>query len=234
MQFKNSFLKALDPNVIRRLRLHPIKLELMHELEYPGKPIKHLYFIEDGTASMTATFKDGSQVEVGMFGYEAVIGFSALMGAPRSVNRLYTQIAGSGYYCAIEPARAEFCLGGPFQSLVLRYVQTQLVQAAQTAGCNAKHNFEQRLARWLLLCADRARSDTFKMSHALLADMLGGTRSTVTLAAGRLKSKGLIEYRRGVIKILDAAGLEDNACECYQHIKIHLKNSAEFDTPILE
>jgi Mn-dependent DtxR family transcriptional regulator len=64
--------------------------------------------------------------------------------------------------------------------------------------------------------------------------MLGGTRSTVTLAAGRLKSKGLIEYRRGVIKILDAAGLEDNACECYQHIKIHLKNSAEFDTPILE
>jgi CRP-like cAMP-binding protein len=222
LEFKNTLLKALDRDVIKRLRLRPIHLELKHELEYPGKPIKHLYFIEDGTASMTTTFKDGSQVEVGMFGYEAVIGVAALMGATHSVNRLYTQIAGNGYYCSVEAARTEFCLGGTFQSLVLRYVQTQLVQAAQTAGCNAKHNFEQRLARWLLVCADRARSDTFKMSHALLADMLGGTRSTVSIAAGLLKAKGLIKYSRGVIRILDVPQLENASCECYLVIREYL------------
>ena len=222
VQFKNTLLKALDPEAIRRLRLHPIKLELKHEFEYPGKPIKHLYFIEEGTASMTTTFNDGSQVEVGMFGYEAIIGFAALMGRTKSLNRLYTQIAGSGYYCSVESARAEFKLGGSFQTLALRYVQAQLVQAAQTAGCNAKHNFEQRLARWLLVCADQARSKTFKMSHALLADMLGGTRSTVSIAAGILKGKGLIKYTRGVIHILDIPQLENAACECYLVIKEYL------------
>jgi CRP-like cAMP-binding protein len=221
-EFNNTLLKSVGPDVIRRLGLRPIQFELKHELEYPGKPIKHLYFIEDGTASMTTTFQDGSQVEVGMFGYEAIIGVAALMGATHSVNRLYTQIAGSGYYCPVDAAKAEFCLGGSFQSLVLRYVQTQLVQAAQTAGCNAKHNFEQRLARWLLVCADRARSDTFHMSHSLLADMLGGTRSTVSIAAGALKAKGLIKYSRGVIRILNAPQLENAACECYLVIKEYL------------
>jgi len=219
MQFKNTLLRALDADVIKRLRLRPIQFELKHEFEYPGKTIKHLYFIEEGTASMTTTFKDGSQVEVGMFGYEAVIGVSALMGRTKSLNRLYTQIAGSGYYCSVEAGRAEFRLGGSFQALTLRYVQAQLAQAAQTAGCNAKHNFEQRLARWLLICADRARSNTFRMSHALLADMLGGTRSTVSIAAGILKGKGLIKYTRGVIHILDMPRLEKAACECYRVIK---------------
>jgi CRP-like cAMP-binding protein len=221
-EFNNMLLKSLAPDAISRLRLHPIQFELKHELEHPGKPIKHLYFIEDGTASMTTTFKDGSQVEVGMFGYEAVIGVAALMGTRHSVNRLYTQIAGSGYYCSVDAAKAEFALCGRFQSLVLRYVQTQLLQAAQTAGCNAKHNFVQRLARWLLVCADRARSDTFHMSHSLLADMLGGTRSTVTIAAGALKKKGLIKYSRGVIRILDGPQLEKAACECYRVIKENL------------
>ena len=108
-------------------------------------------------------------------------------------------------------------------------MQTQLVQAAQTAGCNAKHNFEQRLARWLLLCADRARSDTFKMSHALLADMLGGTRSTVSIAAGLLKTKGLIKYTRGVIRILDVPQLENAACECYLVIKQYLGAYSSLD-----
>jgi CRP-like cAMP-binding protein len=222
VQFKNTLLKALEPDVIKRLRLRPIELELKHEFEYPGRPIKYLYFIEDGTASMTTTFKDGSQVEVGMFGYEAIIGVAALMGTRHSLNRLYTQIAGHGYYCSVESARAEFRLGGSFQTLALRYVQAQLVQAAQTAGCNAKHNFEQRLARWLLVCANQARSNTFKMSHALLADMLGGTRSTVSIAAGLLKGKGLIKYTRGVIRILDVPRLEDAACECYMVIKDYL------------
>jgi CRP-like cAMP-binding protein len=113
-------------------------------------------------------------------------------------------------------------------------VQAQLDQATQSIGCNAKHHFEPRLARWLLICADRSRSDTFKMSHELLADMLGGTRATVSLAAGSLKKKGLIQYSRGVIRILNATELEKNACECYQVIKSHLRNYAEFDTPITE
>jgi len=230
--YKNTLLNALDADVIARLRLQPVKFELKHEVEYPGDVIDRLYFLEEGMASMTTTFKDGSQVEVGMFGYESVIGVSALMGSKESLNRVYTQIAGHGYTCQVGDARREFRLGGAFQFLALRYVQAQLVQAMQSAGCNAKHNFEQRLARWLLLCADRSHSDTFKISHKFLADMLGGGRPTISTIAGGLKRKGLIEYTREEIRILDFPGLTKASCECYLIIKEYLDNYAKFDSAI--
>jgi CRP-like cAMP-binding protein len=230
--FKNTLLNAMDAEIIHRLRLRPITFELEHEIEYPGSVIDHLYFVEEGMASMTTTFKDGSQIEVGMFGYESIIGVSALMGTKRSLNRVYTQIEGYGYSSPLEAARTEFALGGLFHALALRYVQAQLVQAIQSAGCNATHNFEQRLARWLLICADRAHCDTFKMSQEFLADMLGSTRSTVSITAGQLKHEKLIEYTRGVIRILDPKGLEERSCECYGIIKDHLDNYTEFDLGI--
>ena len=230
--YTNSILRTLDADVIARFNLRPVSFELGHEIEFPGNPIEHLFFVEEGMATMTTTFRDGAQVEVGMFGYEGVIGVSALMGTKRSLNRVYTQIAGKGYSCGVEAARREFQLGGKFQSLALRYVQTQLVQACQSAACNAKHDVDQRLARWLLLCADRVHSHTFLLPQASLADMLGTTRPTVSTAAGLLKQAGLIQYSRGMIRIPDAARLEDRACECYRVIKNHLDNYTEFDSGI--
>jgi len=159
-----------------------------------------------------------------------LIGVSALMGTKQSLNRVYTQIAGWGYRCRFETAVAEFGRCGPFQRLALRYVQAQLVQCAQSAGCNAEHSNEQRLARWLLICADRVHSDQFKMSQEFLSHMLGSTRPTVTLAAGRLKEERLITYRRAEIAIVDRKGLEKRACECYGVIKQHLDDFAAFDT----
>src|SRR6195952_253256 len=196
-EFKNSLLKTLSADVINRLHLRLVKFEIGHEIEFPGKPIGHLFFVEEGMASQTVTLLDGSQVEVGMFGYESVIGVSALMGTKQSLNRVYTQIVGHGYACTVEVARKEFMLCEAFHQLALQYVQAQLVQVMQSAACNAKHHIEQRLARWLLLCADRANSPTFTLSHEYLAEMLGTTRSSVTTAAVTLKEEKLIDYTRG-------------------------------------
>ena len=228
--YKNSILRTLAPEIVARLHLHPVRFELGHEIEFPGQPLLHLFFVEEGMASMTTTFQDGSQVEIGMFGYEGVIGISALMGTKRSLNRVYTQIAGHGYSCDVEVGRREFSRGEQFHSLALRYVQTQLVQAGQSAGCNAKHEADQRLARWLLLCADRVHSNEFHLSQEFIADMLGTTRPTISTASGVLKDAGLIRYSRGLIKLLDVERLEARACECYHIIKDHLDNYAEFDS----
>jgi CRP-like cAMP-binding protein len=231
-RFANTILKALDGSITERLRLRPVTFELGHEIEFPGSPIDHLYFVEEGMASMTTTFKNGAQVEVGMFGYESIIGVSALMGTKRSLNRVYTQIAGHGYSSPVEASRTEFEKGGAFQMLALRYVQAQLLLAIQSAGCNASHGFVERLSRWLLICADRAHSDTFKMSQEFLADMLGSTRSTVSISAAQLKHDRLIDYTRGMIHILDKSGLEQRACECYGVIKHYLDSYAQFDVGI--
>jgi CRP-like cAMP-binding protein len=227
--FKNTLLKALDAEVIARLRLRPVVFELEHDLEFPGSVINHLYFIEEGMASMTTTFRDGSQVEVGIFGHKSVVGVSALMGTKRSLNRVYTQIAGRGYASPVEVARREFGLLGAFQRLALGFVQAQLVQVIQLAGCNATHSYEQRLARWLLICADRAQCDRFRMSHEFLSNMLGSTRSTISLTAAEFKQQGLIEYTRGLIHILDPKGLEKRACECFGVVEQYLDNYTQFD-----
>jgi CRP-like cAMP-binding protein len=228
--YKNTLLARFDAELIERLRLERVEFAVGKEIEETGKPIRNLYFLEQGMASMTTTFESGLQVEVGMFGFESVIGVSALMGTKLSLNRVYTQIAGWGHSCEYEVADAEYQRGKLFQKLVLRYVQAQLVQATQSAGCNAVHNFEQRLSRWLLIAADRANSDEFLMSQEFLSHMLGVTRPTVTLAAGQLKEQGLIEYKRGEIRILDREGMESKACECYRVVKDHLANYASFDT----
>jgi CRP-like cAMP-binding protein len=228
--YRNKLLQNLAPDVIDRLHLRELKLPVRHEIEYPGSSIDNLYFLEAGIGSMTTIFGDGSQVEVGMFGYEAVMGVSALMGTKRSLNRVYMQLEGYGFKSPIEAAKAEYERHGEFSRLALRYVQAQLTQATQSAGCNAKHSVEQRLARWLLLCADRANSNTFTISQEFLADMLGVVRTSVTLVAHQLREEGLLEYRRSEILIPDPEALEKRGCECYRVVKGHLDNYMEFDT----
>jgi len=230
VKYANTLLQSFDSELIERLHLRSVAFKVGQEIEFPGKPVKHLLFLEEGMASMTTTFKNGREVEVGMFGYESAVGVSALMGTKQSLNRVYTQIAGWGYRCKIEAAKAEFNRCGPFQRLALRYVQAQLVQSTQSTGCNAEHSHEQRLARWLLICADRVHRNQFKMSQEFLSHMLGSTRPTVTLAAGKLKKEKLITYERAEIAIVDRPGLEKRACECYGIIKQHLDDYAAFDT----
>jgi CRP-like cAMP-binding protein len=230
IEYKNSLLRSFDAGTIERLRLKRVIFKVKQEIEYPGRPIASLFFLEEGMASMTTTFANGSQVEVGMFGYESAIGISALMGTKLSLNRVYTQIAGWGYRTALENAKVEFNRSAIFERMALRYVQAQLVQAMQSAGCNAEHNIEQRLSRWLLLCADRVGRQQFRMSQEFLSHMLGTTRPSVSTAAGPLKKDKLIAYSWGEIMILDRAGLEKRSCECYGVIKQHLDDYASFDT----
>lgn len=228
--FKNTILRHLDADSVRRLHLRRIDLPLLYDLEVPGKPIQSLFFVEEGTGSMTTIFENGAQVETSMFGYESVIGVSALMGTKHSLNRIFMQLAGSGYVSPVRSAQEEFRRNGNFQYLALRYVQAQLTLSTQNAACNAMHTYEQRLARWLLICGDRAKQDHLEMAQEFVAQMLGSTRSTVSIAAGNLKDKGLISYHRGSIQILDIRGLETEACECYRVVRTHLETFADFDT----
>jgi CRP-like cAMP-binding protein len=232
-QFQNSLLRNLPDEVIQRLRLVAVNLPTRLDIERPGEAIEHLLFIEEGIGSMTTAFRDGMQVETSMFGFESVIGVSALMGVRQSLNRIFMQLAGRGYRCRTSDAEAEFQRGGIFQKLVLRYVQVQLTLSTQNAACNATHTNEERLARWLLICSDRAHCDSMDMAQDFLSEMLGSTRSTVSIAAGHLKGKGLIDYRRGAISLLDKKGLEAEACECYRVVRNHVESLDAFDTGFL-
>jgi len=220
--YRNFILQRLPPDVLRRLQLRRVDLPVAREIEFPGNRIANVFFLEEGIASMTATFEDGFEVEIALAGSEAVLGSSSMMGTRRSLNRVYMQIAGYGYASDMALATAEFKRGERFHDLTLRFLQAQFIQSSQTAGCNARHKVEQRMARWLLLCADRVGARTLPLSHEYLADMIGVTRSSVTIVAGHLQDRNLIQYARGKIRLLDLPGLEALSCECYRVVRDHL------------
>ena len=229
--FKNILLQRLDSAAVERLSLQRVKLPVGREIERPGSRIANLFFIEEGIASMTATFEDGFQVEIALAGPESVLGTSSMMGTRRSLNRVYMQVAGYGYASSMALATEEFLRGEKFHDLTLRYVQAQFIQSAQTAGCNAHHNVQQRMARWLLLCADRIGDRIIPLSQEYMAQMLGVRRPSVTIVANQLRKLDLIEYKRGKIKLLDIAGLESMACECYRVVRDHLHSFADMIEP---
>ena len=107
--------------------------------------------------------------------------------------------------------------------MTLRYAQSVVVMAAQTAACNALHTLPERLAKWLLMSHDRRRGEELPLTHEFLSMMLGCRRAGVTEAAVVLQAEGMIKYRRGHITVLDRERLEGFACECYPVVK------AEFD-----
>jgi CRP-like cAMP-binding protein len=227
--FKNFLLQRLGREVIDRLELKRIELPLSHEIERPQTRISHLIFLEEGIASMTATFADGFEVEIALAGSEAVLGASSMMGTRRSLNRVYMQIAGHGYSSPVALATKEFKRAEKFHDLTLRYLQAQFIQSAQTAGCNAHHTVEQRMARWLLLCSDRIGDKVLPLSHQFLAEMIGVTRTSVTAVALRLQEQNLIQYARGKIKLIDRDGLERLSCECYRVVHDHLCSLVDMD-----
>lgn len=93
------------------------------------------------------------------------------------------------------------------------------MQISQTAACNRLDEIEKRLARWLLMAQDRVEDGLIRMTHDFLATMLGTNRGSVTEATILLQRRGLIEYSRGSVKILNRKGLEQSACECYSLIQ---------------
>lgn len=222
--FKNVILQRLSAEVIERLELQRVELPVGREIEFPGNGISHLFFVEEGAASMTVTFQDGFEVEVALAGREGILGTSCMMGTRRSLNRVYMQLGGYGYSSPMAVAMKEFKRAEQFHDLTLRYIQAQFIQSAQTAGCNARHTVEQRMARWLLLCSDRVGDCVLPLSHEFMADMLGVTRSTVTVVAGQLQERNLIRYTRGKITLVDLAGLEALSCECYRVVLDHLRS----------
>ncbi|HZZ39181.1 MAG TPA: Crp/Fnr family transcriptional regulator [Acidobacteriaceae bacterium] len=228
MNFRNVILQHLDADAIERLRLRSVPLELAQTLEDPGSRIDNIFFLEEGIGSMTTMFEDGSQVEAGMFGWESAIGAPSLMGIRKSRNHIAVQVPGHAWVASKEVAEQEFRRLDCFHDLVLRYMQSQILQATQSCGCNARHNVQQRLSRWLLLCRDRTSADVLQLTQDFLAAMLGVERPAVTVVAGKLQELGLIEYSRGRVRITDRDGLEALACECYQVARSELQAFREY------
>lgn len=207
-------------------QLKTVKMVQGTLLQEPGDQINQIYFPQSGMISLLAVMKQGNCVEVATVGREGVVGAMSGFGPRHAFTRAIVQVEGVASRIAASNFQEAMKKSASLRETVVRYNEGLLAQVQQTAACNALHDLEQRLCRWLLQTNDRAGGDMIALTHEALSQMLAVRRTTVTLVARSLQEAGAIEYRRGKIRIVDRRKLEKRACECYkvvsQQIDKHL------------
>jgi CRP-like cAMP-binding protein len=213
----NTLLLSIPDSEFALIRAHLqfVVLPRYRSLHEPHRKLEFAYFLNTGMVSLVFATRSGESVEVGVVGNEGFTPVAMAAGITRSPHRAVIQIAGAGFKLSGEVLETALQSSPQFQKLLNRYAAVHGMQVAQTAGCNRLHNLEQRLCRWLLLTQDRVESGLLRITHEFLAMMLGTDRPSVSLAAGSLQKRHIIEYTHGAVKILNRKKLESSACECY-------------------
>jgi CRP-like cAMP-binding protein len=218
---RNLLLESLSPKFRASLesRMSAVVLAAREVIYEPDQTPRFAHFLTSGVASIVGTMANGASAEVGIWGKEGLVECLHLLGHAHIPTRCFMQIEGTALRMPFGELQKEFRENEELRECILQSVQSQGAILGQLAACNRLHEAEERLARWFLMVRDRIENDTFYLTQEFLASMLGSRRTTVTAAAGALQRKGLIRYSRGRIHIVDAAGLEKEACECYATVR---------------
>jgi CRP-like cAMP-binding protein len=217
----NNLLLSLPDHEFEQVRgpLEFLDLPDHLNLHQPGEDVQYAYFPNRGMISLVVATEDGRAVEVGVAGREGFSGAALAVGLRTSSVREVVQISGDGFRIGAAAVEKLMRNAPEMRMTMGRYAVILGMQISQTAACNRLHSVEQRLARWLLVTRDRVESAFLPITHDFLATMLGTDRPTVSLAASTMQKKGILEYKRGAVKIVDRKKLQECACECYQVIQ---------------
>jgi CRP-like cAMP-binding protein len=192
-----------------------VRLGVHHMLHDTGDTLKSAWFCNSGMISILSVFPDGKSVEVGLVGREGFVGLPLVAGFRSASTRAIAQIEASAFRIDSEKLAGLLRQCPKMERRLQQFSQVMTMQVTQLAACNRLHEVVERLARWLLMCADRIDSNSVPLTQEFLGQMLGTRRSSVTVAAGALQRAGLITYSRGDVQIIDRPGMEEAACECY-------------------
>ena len=193
-----------------------VELRFPEVLAEPGGTIRDAYFPLDSFISLLTPMGGKDTLEVALAGNEGLYGIPVALCVDISPVHAMVQGSGPAWRMGAPAFRRELARSPALRDGVNLYIHVLMAQLIQTAGCNRFHVVEQRVARWLLMTADRAHSATFRITHEFLAYMLGVRRVGITEAASALQRGNLIRYTRGNVTILDRKGLERASCGCYR------------------
>lgn len=217
-QVQNRILGRLsEPDYLRLARdLERVRMPHGQVLAEPGGELTHAYFPTGCVLSSLIVLRNGVGVEAATTGNEGMVDIATVFGRRTTPFRILQQVAGDCLRIRADSLLAALEEIPRLRKLLHKYCLTQLHQAAQNSACNLRHSVEERMSRWLLVCADRSNRQEMDLTQEFLSAMLGVRRQSVNVTAGLLQRAGLIEYRRGGVRIVDREGLEATACECYR------------------
>ncbi|HEX3601341.1 MAG TPA: Crp/Fnr family transcriptional regulator [Lacipirellulaceae bacterium] len=216
----NILLSKLPREQFESLRpsLQLIDLEPPDVVFEANQSLRHAYFPESGMISVVSVMEDGRTIEVGTIGREGVAGGTLLMDVDQVPYRYFTQLRGQAQRIDATRLKETANRWPELRTLILRYEAAFMTQSMQGAACNGLHTVQQRCCRWLLMARDRCDNDEISLTHEFLAMMLGVRRASVSEVLRPLQETGLVSSNRGLITILNRAGIEAGTCECYRII----------------
>lgn len=230
MSETNNLLMSLRPEDRAMLEEHltEIELETDHIIYEPGDGIDHCYFpVGTSVGSFLVMLESGNGIEITMIGREGALGGIVSHGKLPAFARSCT-IHGGKFLriptCRLEDAKKQ---SRSIEVLFARYADCLLAQVFQSVACNAGHTIEQRAAKWLCAAVERTGDNDVSMTQEQLASMMGVGRSYVSRIVKRYKQAGLVETRRGGIRVLDPTSLAACACACNDQVQRHFETVLE-------
>jgi CRP-like cAMP-binding protein len=226
----NGFLSSLSADDFELIRPHLRTVDLAQDfvLASVGDVLKRAYMPHRGVISLVVDLARGEHVQIAMVGRHSIFGVFSALGDPVALNRAVVLAPGPASTVDIERLRAAADQSATFRSLLMRHGLAVYAQVQQTAGCNASHTVESRLARCLLQTHDLAGGCKLRLTQEAMAQMIGARRNSVSLVASTLQQANFIHYSRGHIDITDIEGLRKTACECYASVR------AQYDRLLLQ
>jgi CRP-like cAMP-binding protein len=218
----NQLLARLAPPDLARLAtdLSTVTVAQGELLADAHGEVLRVYFPHNGIISCVVGMRDGHAIETGMIGNDGAFGAAQALDDKVSLNKVAMQVAGTASVIDAVRLREAADRCQPFRKLLIEYELFMMAQVQQTAACNAVHDIETRMCRWLLRMHDLAGLD-LPLTQDFLAQMMGVQRSSVTSVAGTMQKAGMISYSRGRLHILDIGKVRDHACECHQEVRSH-------------
>src|SRR5712675_2678231 len=217
----NGFLSALAADDFELIRPHLRSADLAQEsvLTAAGETLKRAYFPHRGVISLVVNLAKGDHVQVAMIGRDSMLGSFAALGDTTALNSAVVLVPGVASTLELDRLRAAADQSATLRAMLIRHGLAVYAQIQQTAGCNATHTVESRLARCLLHTRDLSGSDKLVLTQESMAQMIGARRNTVSLVANTLQQANFIRYSRGHIEITDLESLSNTSCECYATVK---------------
>jgi CRP-like cAMP-binding protein len=217
-RYANRILATLPQDSIEGIADSLQKMDLVQGtvLAGAGIPWRRAYFPERGMVSLVKTMEDGRSIEVGAVGVNGMIGLLGPVGPDLDAIQVIVQVPGFAWSIEDSALSNGMARDDRLCAVLRQYAQQAVAKLLQLAACNGLHSVRERCCRWLLTAHDAAGSDSFPLTHEMLATMLGVQRAAVSVVATSLRAAGLISYRHGRVTIGDRQGLERETCECYR------------------
>lgn len=206
------------------LKAEIVELKLSEIICLVDNPIEHIYFPINGFISLTQIIDQHPSIEVGMIGREGMLGAEVTLGMNLNPFGALVQGNGNAFKIATNDFLVEVSKSPELKHVINNYLVVRVNQLGLSVGCEHFHSIASRLAKWLLMSQDRAQSDRFMMTHEFISLMLGVRRVGVTTTAADFKRRGIIEYHRGEMKVIDRVALKAEACSCYQKNRMIYSN----------